>query len=210
MAGGAAVTLLVRGSVARGRFVLDVDVEVGERTVAVTGDNGTGKTTLLRAVAGLERLQAGRMELGDAVLDEPSSRAFVPPPSRFASMIFQDALLLPFLSAVDNVAFPLRRAGESVEPARAAAAAALERLGAGHLGGRDPSTLSGGEARARPPQQGRVPLAPRRRSRSARRAGPGGDARRRRRRGDVPRRDPRGARHGGALVGDLPLNVAGS
>jgi len=141
------VTLLVRGSVARGRFVLDVDVEVGERTVAVTGDNGTGKTTLLRAVAGLERLQAGRMELGGSVLDEPSSRAFVPPPSRGASMIFQDALLLPFLSAVDNVAFPLRRAGESVEPARATAAAALERLGAGHLGGRDPSTLSGGEAR---------------------------------------------------------------
>ena len=141
------MTLQVGGSVVRGGFVLDVDVLVGARAVAVTGDNGTGKTTLLRAVAGLERLQSGRMALGETVLDEPSSRSFVPPRSRGASMIFQDALLLPFLSAIDNVAFPLRRAGRHAGSARAAAAAALERLGAGHLGPRDPSTLSGGEAR---------------------------------------------------------------
>lgn len=141
------MTLQVRGSVSRGGFVLDVDVAVGTRTVAVTGDNGTGKTTLLRAVAGLERMRSGRMALGGTVLDEPSSSSFVPPWSRAASMIFQDALLLPFLSAIDNVAFPLRRAGQPVAAARLAAEAALERLGAGHLGARDPATLSGGEAR---------------------------------------------------------------
>ncbi len=141
------MTLQVYGSVARGDFVLDADVLVGAQVVAVTGDNGTGKTTLLRAVAGLERLRSGRMVLGGTVLDEPSSSSFVPPWSRAASMIFQDALLLPFLSAIDNVAFPLRRAGQPAGAARLAAEAALERLGVGRLGLRDPSTLSGGEAR---------------------------------------------------------------
>jgi len=141
------VTLHVCGSVARGGFVLDADVRVGAQAVAVTGDNGTGKTTLLRAVAGLERLRTGRMLLGGTVLDEPSACTFVPPRSRSASMIFQDALLLPYLSAIDNVAFPLRRAGQPTGAARTVAAAALARLGAGHLGQRDPSTLSGGEAR---------------------------------------------------------------
>jgi ABC-type sulfate/molybdate transport systems ATPase subunit len=141
------MTLFVRGTVARGGFVLDANLMVGAETVAVTGDNGSGKTTLLRVVAGLERLQSGRMSLGETVFDEPSVRTFVPPRTRSASMIFQDALLLPFLNAIDNVAFPLRRAGVPADVARDAAAAALDRLGAGRLGSRDPSTLSGGEAR---------------------------------------------------------------
>jgi molybdate transport system ATP-binding protein len=141
------VSLEVVGSVARPGFVLDADVQVGAATVAVTGDNGTGKTTLLRTVAGLDRLRSGLVVLSGSVLDDPAAGTFVPPRSRGASMIFQDALLLPFLDAIDNVALPLRRSGVRVGAARAAAMAALDRLGAGHLARRDTSALSGGEAR---------------------------------------------------------------
>jgi len=141
------MTLEAIGSVARPDFELGIDVRVGAATIAVTGDNGTGKTTLLRTIAGLERLRSGRVRLGPVVFDELSLGAFVPPHSRRVSMMFQDPLLLPFLNVVDNVAFPLRRAGSSVDVARAAACAALDRLGAANLARRDPSTLSGGEAR---------------------------------------------------------------
>lgn len=141
------MTLEVSGAASRHGFVLDIDVRVGAATVAVTGDNGTGKTTLLRTIAGLERLRDGRTSLSGRVLDDPATRTFVPAQARGAAMIFQDALLLPFLDVLDNVAFPLRRAGDTAAAARAAAAVALDRLGAGHLARRDPSTLSGGEAR---------------------------------------------------------------
>lgn len=141
------MSLEVVGSVARPGFVLDVDVRVGAATIAVTGDNGTGKTTLLRAVAGLERLRSGSVVLSGSVLDDPEVGTFVPPRLRGASMIFQEALLLPFLDVLDNVAFPLRRSGERAGAARTAASAALDRLGAGHLARRDTSALSGGEAR---------------------------------------------------------------
>ena len=93
-------------------FTLDVElaVDAGE-VVAVLGPNGAGKTTLLAALAGLAPLARGRIELDGRVLDDPASGIYVPPEQRPIGVVFQDYLLFPHLSALDNVAFGLRCRG---------------------------------------------------------------------------------------------------
>jgi len=124
---------------------LDLRVDDGE-VVALLGPNGAGKTTTLRAIAGLRPLDGGRVELDGRVLDEPASRTFVPPEQRPVGVVFQDHLLFPHLSALDNVAFGLRARGLRRRAARAAAHAWLERMGLAGVAGARPRTLSGGEA----------------------------------------------------------------
>src|SRR3989449_8545842 len=92
--------------VARGlefRLTVDLTVEPGE-VVALLGPNGAGKTTALRALAGLLPLTQGTVRLDDEVWDEPPA-VFVPAERRRVGVVFQDYLLFPHLSAVDNVAF---------------------------------------------------------------------------------------------------------
>ncbi len=131
-----------------GRLHLDVDLEVGPgRTVAVVGPNGAGKSTLLRALAGIERLEKGRVVLDGRVLDDTATGEHVPAEERPVAIVFQDSLLFPHLSALDNVAFGLRSRGTARADADRSAAGWLERLGlAGHARSR-PSQLSGGQAR---------------------------------------------------------------
>ena len=117
---------------------VSLDVAPGE-TVAVLGPNGAGKTTLLRVLAGLHPLRSGEVRLDGAVLDGG-------PEERPVGVVFQDLLLFPHLSCVENVAFGLRARGASRESARAAASSWLERVGLGDRGGDRPGQLSGGEA----------------------------------------------------------------
>jgi molybdate transport system ATP-binding protein len=131
----------------RGALSLDVDLTVGDgEVVALLGPNGAGKTTTLRAVAGLEPLQDGRIELDGDVLDEPARRTFVPPRHRQVGVVFQDPLLFPHLSALENVAFGLRSRGTAKAAARAEALRLLERVGLADRAGARPAALSGGEA----------------------------------------------------------------
>jgi molybdate transport system ATP-binding protein len=118
----------------------------GGETVVVLGPNGAGKTTALRAVAGLRPLDQGRVAVDGQVLDEPSSRSWVPTERRPIGFVFQDYLLFPHLSALDNVAFGLRARGVPRRAARARAGGWLERVGLGGAGDAKPATLSGGEA----------------------------------------------------------------
>jgi molybdate transport system ATP-binding protein len=127
--------------VRRGAFTLDIEITAAAgEVVALLGPNGAGKTTALRGLAGLTGLTAGAIELGG----EPLHR--VPAERRPVGMVFQDYLLFPHLSALDNVAFGPRCHGEAKRAARRRAAEWLARVGlAGHAAKR-PRTLSGGQA----------------------------------------------------------------
>ena len=94
---------------------VDVRVEAGE-VVAVLGPNGAGKSTLLKALAGLVPLAEGRVVLDGEVLEDVTGGVFVPPERRPIGVVFQDYLLFPHLTALDNVAFGLRCHGRSPGP----------------------------------------------------------------------------------------------
>jgi molybdopterin-binding protein len=125
-----------------GGLDLDVSLTAGaDEVVAVVGPNGAGKTMLLRALAGLVRPDRGRVTLGDVELTH------LPPERRPVAVVFQDALLFPHLSALDNVAYGLRARGAARADARRRAAGWLERVGldAGHANAK-PAALSAGQA----------------------------------------------------------------
>nr|WP_281496718.1 ABC transporter ATP-binding protein [Ornithinimicrobium sp. F0845] len=116
------------------------------QVVALLGPNGAGKTTVLHALAGLLRLTDGSIGLAGRVLDDPAHRRFVPAEQRHVGMVFQDYLLFPHLSALDNVAFGLRARGAGRGAARATATRWLERVGVLEHADSRPRQLSGGQA----------------------------------------------------------------
>ena len=133
--------------VRRGGFRLDLPLAVhaGE-VVALLGPNGAGKTTALRALAGLEVLDSGHIDLAGRRVDDPAAGLFVPPERRPIGVVFQDYLLFPHLTALDNVAFGLRTRGVPRREARERARVWLQRMGLAEHGRRRPRELSGGQA----------------------------------------------------------------
>jgi iron(III) transport system ATP-binding protein len=123
------------------------DISPGE-IVCLLGPSGCGKTTLLRLIAGIERLDSGRIAIGGIEVSSPSK--FMPPEQRGVGLMFQDFALFPHLRVIDNVAFGLKRLGRKV--ARTEALAALGRMGLADYANHFPHMLSGG-------QQQRVALA---------------------------------------------------
>ncbi|MGH3358014.1 MAG: sulfate/molybdate ABC transporter ATP-binding protein [Nocardioidaceae bacterium] len=135
-----------RIGVDRGDFRLDVDLRVRRGTVvALLGPNGAGKSSALRALAGLTPLRDGQVVLGDVVLEAPASDVRVPVPERAIGMVFQDPLLFPNLSVLDNVAYGPRRRGHGRRDARAIAGDWLDRTSLTALAERRPARLSGGQ-----------------------------------------------------------------
>jgi molybdate transport system ATP-binding protein len=130
-----------------GSFHLDVGLRADRtETIALLGPNGSGKTTLFRCLAGLLPLDDGRVELDGATLDDPASDTFIVPERRPVAVVFQDYLLFPNLSALENVAFGLRARRVPKSEARARAAAWLERVGLADHARHHPAALSGGQA----------------------------------------------------------------
>jgi molybdate transport system ATP-binding protein len=128
-------------------FQLDIALDVGDgEVVALLGPNGAGKTTALRVIAGLQPLDNGRIELDGTVLDDPAADVFVPTAERPIGVVFQDYLLFPRLSALDNVAFGLRARGHDKASARNRAREWLERFALAQHANAKPRTLSGGQA----------------------------------------------------------------
>ncbi len=122
---------------------VDLHVPAGSIT-AVLGASGSGKTTLLRTIAGFERLDAGRVTIGEKVVDDGT--AMVHAQHRGVGYVPQDGALFPHLRVAANIAFGLRRAD------RHRVAALVEMLDLHSLERRFPHQLSGG-------QQQRVALA---------------------------------------------------
>ena len=121
---------------------LDLTVQAGE-AMAVLGPSGCGKSTLLSAVAGFLAPQSGSIWIdGRLVADGPR---ITPPESRMVGVVFQNYALWPHLTALDTVAYPLRRVGVPRDEARRRARALLDRMAVGHLADRRPAQLSGGE-----------------------------------------------------------------
>jgi molybdate transport system ATP-binding protein len=130
-----------------GGFRLDARLDVADgEVVALLGPNGAGKSTALRTLAGLLPLHAGRIEVAGTVLDDPARGVFVPAERRPVGVVFQDYLLFPHLSALENVAFGPRCRGTGRATARAQAAQWLDRVGLAGLAERRPRQLSGGQA----------------------------------------------------------------
>jgi molybdate transport system ATP-binding protein len=131
----------------KGTLDLDVELEVASSGVVVLlGPNAAGKTTLLRALAGLVPLERGRVALDGVVLEDTTTGARVPTEQRPIGVVFQDYLLFPHLSVLENVAFGLRARGAGRAAARARALVMLERVGLADRATVKPRALSGGQA----------------------------------------------------------------
>lgn len=141
------MTLTSRVARRLGSLDLSVDLEVrpGE-LLAVLGPNGAGKSTLLRCLAGLVPIDDGRIELDGAVVDEPATGTFVEPEDRPVGVVFQDYLLFPHMSVLENVAFGLRARRTDKAAARRTAHDWLERVGLAEYAAHRPRSLSGGQA----------------------------------------------------------------
>lgn len=119
----------------------DVSLTVGAgETVALLGPSGCGKSTVLRCVAGLERPDTGRVEIGGRDVTA------LPPETRHVGLVFQDYALFPHLSVLGNVAYGPRMRGARRTEAQGRARDALALVGLETLAGRKPAQLSGGQA----------------------------------------------------------------
>ncbi|OYU00320.1 MAG: molybdenum ABC transporter ATP-binding protein [Burkholderiales bacterium PBB1] len=124
-------------------FLLDVALTLPSHGItALFGHSGCGKTTVLRALAGLEHA-AGRVVVDDAVWQDDASGRFVPTHRRPIGYVIQDAALFPHLDVRSNLDYGRRRAADASDPI--ALDAVIDLLGIGHLQTRRPGMLSGGE-----------------------------------------------------------------
>ena len=123
-----------------GAFALDVAFDAPAGVTALFGRSGSGKTTVVNAVAGLLRPDAGRIVAGGEVLLDTAAGLVLPPHRRRVGYVFQEARLFPHLSVRQNLLYGRRFRGGG-----AAFEEVVELLGIAGLLGRRPGALSGGE-----------------------------------------------------------------
>ncbi len=123
---------------------LDLEVAAGE-SVAVVGVSGSGKSTLLHLLAGLDRPDAGAVELAGRRVDRLADRQLAALRNRHLGFVYQQHHLLPEFTAQENAALPLRLAGIAHAQALEQAGRLLARVGLARRLGHKPGELSGGE-----------------------------------------------------------------
>ena len=135
--------------VAAGEFRVRCALVTEAKRVALIGPNGAGKTTLLRALVGGLKPSRGVIRVGEVAFYDASKGLHLKPEQRNVGYVPQSGGLLPHLSALGNVSFPLLSGGEKLraEERQARALEALARFGAEAVADRNPSELSGGECR---------------------------------------------------------------
>jgi molybdate transport system ATP-binding protein len=141
------VTLSIDLTTRRGTFAVEAAFEApAGSTTALLGPNGSGKSTIVSSIAGLVPPEVGTIVLDGTVLDEPQSGVYVQPERRPIGVVFQDLVLFPHLSALENVAFPLRARGVRRAEANERSDQLLRRLEVAGRADARPRDLSGGEA----------------------------------------------------------------
>ncbi|WP_089721875.1 ABC transporter ATP-binding protein, partial [Candidatus Entotheonella palauensis] len=133
--------------------VAGIDFEVPEgHFVTLLGPSGCGKTTTLRCLAGLERPDAGEIDIGEQCVAAPSRNIWVPPEKRNMGMVFQSYAVWPHLTVFDNIAYGLRVRGMGRSEIAKRTQETLDLVGLSGFADRYATQLSGG-------QQQRVSLA---------------------------------------------------
>jgi putative spermidine/putrescine transport system ATP-binding protein len=117
---------------------IDLDIRAGE-FFTLLGPSGSGKTTTLRVIAGFERPDEGRVELGGRDVSG------VPPYARDVNTVFQDYALFPHMTVAENVAYGLRVKGVSRRERQSRVEDVLQRMRLPGVGRRKPAQLSGGQ-----------------------------------------------------------------
>ncbi len=122
------------------RAVDDVDLTINDREfIVLLGPSGCGKTTLLRSVAGLEQIHAGRVVIGDRDVTD------LPPRKRDIAMVFQSYAVFPHLTVFENIAFGLRMKKVAAAEIKRRVESAADLLHIGDFLQRYPAQLSGGQ-----------------------------------------------------------------
>jgi molybdate transport system ATP-binding protein len=116
-------------------YRLDLRLSAEAETLAIVGPSGAGKTTVLRAVAGLHHPDSGRIALGDEVWFDAERGVRLPPERRSVGLVFQDYALFPHMTVRQNIEFGGDGRTDEL----------LERLRIAHLAAEKPGRLSGGE-----------------------------------------------------------------
>src|SRR5215467_12154420 len=140
-----AATITARYAGVLGRFELDVAFEVPMQGItALFGPSGCGKTTILRCVAGLNRLP-GRLIVGGEVWQDDTAGQFLEPHQRAIGYVFQEASLFAHLSVRGNLRYGHRRALKKQVAEEIRLDDVVDLLGIAHLLDRATGDLSGGE-----------------------------------------------------------------
>lgn len=138
-----ATSFLIEVELRRGGFTRSIAIRSEQRVIAVVGDSGAGKTSLLHAIAGLLRPLRGRIEIAGRCLYDSAARIDLPAHRRHIGYVFQDARLFPHLDVRRNLLYGLR--GEARRAPRFELDAIVDLLGIGPLLQRGTAGLSGGE-----------------------------------------------------------------
>ena len=136
----------VHGIVEVGSFSREFSLDVGNEIVGMFGANGSGKTSVLRTIAGLCPLAQGELRVNDELVDALAKNIFVLPEMRNIGMVFQDHSLFPFMTAIENASFPLQVRGVKRATAVKMADEMLEQFGVAHIAQHMAPTLSGGQS----------------------------------------------------------------
>ncbi len=132
------------GSVVRALDGLDLEIDAHTFTV-VMGPSGSGKSTLLYLLGGLDRATSGEISVGGARLDEMDENALALFRRRTMGFVFQSFNLIPSMSALENVAFPMQFAGISAAQRKTQARSLLCQVGLDNRADHRPTELSGGQ-----------------------------------------------------------------